>query len=66
MIIRLSLNKLRRNAAAQMDGKIATLIDNTTELESAVYVTEEFQDDTIDKIATATRYKELSTAKPQC
>ena len=48
---------------AHLDEKIVPLIDDATEFESAVYEAEEFQDDIVDKIATATRFMELSAAK---
>ena len=49
---------------AQIDEKITTQIDHDTELESAMYDTEEFQDEILDKIARAQRFMELITAKP--
>ena len=52
--------KKKGNRIAQMDEKLATLINNTTEIESAMQDVEEFQYDIVDKIATATRYEELS------
>jgi len=40
------------------------LIDDANDLESAMYEAEESQDDIVDKIATATRFMEMSAAKP--
>ena len=48
---------------AQLDEKIVSLIDDADEFESAMYEAEEFQDDIVDKITTATRFMELSAAK---
>jgi len=54
----------RLHSKAQVDKKIATLIDDASELESALYNAEEFQDDIVDRIARATRYIELCSIKP--
>lgn len=45
--------KKKSDRIAQMDEKIATLIADNTELESAMYDAEEFQDEILDKIARA-------------
>ena len=56
--------KKKSDKIAQIDEKIATQIDDDTELESAMYDMEEFQDEILDKIARAQRFMELITAKP--
>ncbi|XP_065911263.1 uncharacterized protein [Dysidea avara] len=55
--------KKKGEKIAQVDEKIATLIEDATELEVAILDAEEFQDDIIDKITRAQRYIELTTAK---
>ena len=61
-----AIEQLRKKSdkIAQIDKKIATQIVDDTELESAMYDTEEFQDEILDKIARAQRFMELITAKP--
>ena len=61
-----AIEQLRKKSdkIAQIDEKIATQIDDDMELESAMYDTEEFQDEILDKIARAQRFMELITAKP--
>ena len=39
----------------QVDEKVATMIDDASELDSALYDAKEFQDDIMDTIARATR-----------
>ena len=56
--------KKKSDKIAQIDEKIATQIDDDTELESAMYDMEEFQDEILDKIAIAQQFMELITAKP--
>ena len=56
--------KKKGDKVAQMDERIATLLTEATELESATFDAEEFQDEIVDKIARATRYIELSTVEP--
>ena len=56
--------KKKGDKVAQMDERIATLLTDATELETATFDAEEFQDEIVDKIARATRYIELSTGEP--
>ena len=56
--------KKKGDRVAQVDEKIATLLDDASELESVLYDAEEFQDDIVDKITRATRYIELCSIKP--
>jgi len=56
--------KKKGDRAAQFDEKIATLLDNVSELESALYDTEEFQDDILDKVTRVTWYIKLCSTKP--
>ena len=51
--------KLKGDKVAQMDEKIAVLINDATDLESTMYEAEALQDEIVDKIARATRYIEL-------
>ena len=51
--------KVKGDKVAQMDEKIAVLINDATDLESTMYEAEALQDEIVDKIARATRYIEL-------
>ena len=59
--------KKKDDRGAQVDEKIATLIDDALQLKSALYGTEEFQDNIMDKIARATQYMyiELCNTNPR-
>jgi len=56
--------KKKGDRVAQVDEKIATLIDDASVLKSAIYGAEEFQDNIMDKITRVTQYIELCNTKP--
>ena len=55
--------KKKGERITQMDEKIATLISNASELETAVFDAEEIQDEIVDKVTRAGRFIELKTMK---
>ena len=61
-VARFVIVEKKSDKISQIDKKIATEIDDGMELELAMYDTEEFQDEILDKIARAQRFMELITA----